>query len=39
MKIEKMSMMINEGVEIHFKSVTTQLFTVLLVELGTHIAK
>ena len=37
----KMSTVMNEGVEIHCKAVTTQVFTVvgLLVELGTAVAK
>ena len=37
----KISTVMNEGVEIHFKSVTTQVFTVLsvLAELGTVIEK
>ena len=34
-----MSTVINEGSEMHCKAVTTQVFTVLLVELGTSIAK
>ena len=34
-----MSKVMNNGVEIVFKSVTTQVFTVLLVELGTPIEK
>ena len=34
-----MSTAMNEGVDIHCKAVTTQVFTVLLVELGTAISK
>ena len=36
-----MSMVMNEGVEIHFKAVMIQVFTVvgLIVELGTAIEK
>ena len=37
--IAKMSTVMKEGVKIHCKSVTTQVFRVLLVELGTSIAK
>ena len=32
-------MMMNERVEIHFKSVTTKVFKALLVELSTDIGK
>ena len=35
----KMSTVINEGVNIHCKAVTTQVSTFLLVELGTDIEK
>ena len=38
-KIAKMSMVMNEGVDIHCKGVMTQLITVLIVELGTSIEK
>ena len=34
-----MSMMMSEGVKIHCKAVTTQVFEVILVELGTAIVK
>ena len=34
-----MSMVMNEGVKIHCKAVTTQVFTVFLVELDTAISK
>ena len=34
-----MSTVTNEGVEIHWKSVKKQLFTVLIVGLGTYIEK
>ena len=41
MKIEKISTVMNQGVNIRFKAVTPNLFTVvgLLVELGTAIVK
>ena len=34
-----MSMMMNKGDKIHCKSVTTQVFKILLVEIGTAISK
>ena len=34
-----MSLVVNNGVKINCKSVTTQLFIVLIVELGTPIEK
>ena len=34
-----MSMVMREELEIHFKAVTTQVFTALLVELGTFVEK
>ena len=37
--ISKMSTVINKGFDIHCKEVTAQLFTVLLVELGTDMEK
>ena len=36
---ENISTVMNNGVEIHCKAVTTQVFTVLLVELGKSIEK
>ena len=38
-KRANISTVMNEGVEIHFKAVTNEVFIVLLVELGTAIVK